>query len=297
MGIYNRDYVREGRGGGDFFAGGGAAACKWLIIANVAVFVLQLLTNNLLTAWLSFDPERVIFGGQVWRLLSYAFCHGGIWHILFNMLFLWWFGKTLEVMYGTREFVAFYLTAAVVAALAFVGLEFLIAGLTNINGLPPMIGASGSIMAIVMVYAIHFPRERIYIWFFIPIEIRWLVLLYIVFDAYPVLLALGGLAPAGNVAHAAHLGGLAFGFAYKKFEWRISSLFGSWRLPRWDRRFGSRRQIRIYDESKKSEAADTVSLDEQVDAILEKISREGEAGLTDREREVLKDASRRYRSR
>src|SRR5262249_39604855 len=79
---------------------------------------------SLVQEWAELDTRKLLHG-QVWRLLTHAFCHErfGVFHILFNMLFLYWWGCTIESMYGTREFLAFYLTAAVVAGLAFVGLD------------------------------------------------------------------------------------------------------------------------------------------------------------------------------
>ena len=81
---------------------------------------------SIVQEWLELDPRKVVFRGEVWRLLTYAFCHErtGVLHILFNMIVLFWFGVTLETMYGQREFLLFYLTAAVVSGLAHVGLGF-----------------------------------------------------------------------------------------------------------------------------------------------------------------------------
>ncbi len=134
------------------------------------------------------------------------------------MLFFYWFGSTLEVMYGSREFLLFYLSAALTASLAFVGLD-LITG-----GAAPMIGASGAVMGVTMLFAIHYPRHVIYVMLIIPIEVRWLVCLYVIFDLHPVLLALAGDRQFTGVAHAAHLGGLAFGFLYWKRGWRLEPL-------------------------------------------------------------------------
>jgi len=102
------------------------------------------------------------------------------------MLLLYWFGCTLESMYGSREFLLFYLTAAVVAALAYIGLELY----TNSN--VPGVGASGATMAVAMLYATHFPRETFRIFWFWPVEMRWIVLVYVIWDLHPVLLALAG---------------------------------------------------------------------------------------------------------
>src|SRR5438067_895432 len=126
MGIYDRDYYRKE---GPSFLGtlaSRAPVCKWLILINVIVFFIQLATNyrhpvynSLLeggpvTDALILKPEAVVHG-EVWRLLTYAFLHSveTPWHILFNMVFLWWMGHELEEMYVSREFLTLYLVSAV----------------------------------------------------------------------------------------------------------------------------------------------------------------------------------------
>ena len=237
--------------------------------------------------WLELDADRVFPGFQLWRLVTYAFCHSedSIWHIFMNMLALWFFGPTLERMYGTREFTWFYLLAAAVAGTVFLGLELLMGQV-----ILPMIGASGAVMAVLMLYAIHYPRQVVRIWGIIPIEVRWIVGLFIIIDLFPVLRSLGGrVDQMDNVAHSAHLGGVMFAYLYFKLQWRFERLSLGFRLPEWFSRRAPRGNLRLYEPPDK--------LDEQVDAILEKISHSGESSLTDQEREVLKAASNRYKRR
>ena len=342
MGIENRDYVRGGSSGSGGYAtyGGGYGygsgrmppACKWFLILNIAVFVLQLVWTTgpteteikrhrdqmvELLEQSGTDPDQAeqyvrqevrrfardrysvvqrafelapdkVFHFQIWRLVTYAFCHSdqSVWHIVFNMLALWFFGPTLERMYGTREFAWFYLMAAVVSGLAFIGLELFL------GSLHPVIGASGAIMAVLMLYAVHYPRQIIRIWGIIPIEVRWIVGLFIIVDFFPVLQSLGGRMTGDNVAHSAHLGGVAFGYLYFKYQLRLERLFAGFKLPDFSsRRSASRGNLRLY------EPPSAEDLDAKVDAILEKISQSGEASLTDQEREILKTASHRYKKR
>jgi membrane associated rhomboid family serine protease len=231
-------------------------------------------------------PDKVFPGFQLWRLVTYAFCHSEatVWHIVFNMLALWFFGPTLERMYGTREFVWFYLMGALAAGVAFIALEMFL------GQMHPVIGASGAVMAVLMLYAVHYPRQVVRIWGIIPIEVRWIVGLFIIIDLFPVLQSLGGRTNGyDNVAHSAHLGGLAFGYLYFRFQWRFERMF-SFRFPEGSsRRSVSRGNLRLYEPPD--------NLDAQVDAILEKISQTGEASLTDQERDILKAASNRYKKR
>jgi membrane associated rhomboid family serine protease len=244
---------------------------------------------SIVQEWLELDTAKVTRYGQVWRLLTHAFCHdrAGIWHILFNMLCLYWFGCTLESMYGSREFALFYLTAAVVAALGYVGVEL------QTGSSMPAVGASGAVMAVMMLYTMHYPRQIIYICWVIPIEMRWLMALYVVWDLHPVLLVLAGDQVMTGIGHAAHLGGLAFGFLYFKFQWRLETL--TWRLH-WPRR-ARRSQPRLRLVAESFDDAEPDREMEQLDQLLQKISASGQASLTDDERALLQKASERIRGR
>ncbi len=222
---------------------------------------------SLVQEWCELDTNKVIHRAEGWRLLTHAFCHSrdGIFHIFFNMLFLYWFGCTLEMMYGWREFLLFYLAAAVFAALTYMGVEF------ATGSKIPAIGASGAVMAVVMLYAMHFPREPIrVIWF--SIEMRWLVLFYLIWDLHPVLLSLAGDRVFTGVASAAHLGGLAFGFIYAKFNWRFEPIvFWPGRRRRYPR-------LASRSASSRLPARQAVTSESRLDDVLEKLSDAGWAG-------------------
>jgi membrane associated rhomboid family serine protease len=299
MGVYDRDYYRNDppRGG---MLGGVAPVCKWLIAINVAVFVLQLMTDDPggrggVTDWLVLSPSGVMQRFEVWRLLTYAFCHAAdIWHILGNMFFLWICGSQVEPIYGPREFLRFYLTAAILSGLGFLGFELL----TGRDA--PSLGASGAVMGVAMLCAMYYPTMKIIVMFVLPIELRWLVAIYVVYDLYPVLRELGGARAFDHVAHAAHLSGLLYGYLYRRFDLRYTRLLAGWSWPRMKRvvRTATSRKpenVRLY--SPPQEAVPTPDLKLRVDEILEKISAQGESSLTESERELLKEASRRYKKR
>ncbi len=240
MGLQNRDYFRSeyesswNGGGSDY------PVVKKLLIVTIAVFVLQILSTrnstpqehlaevnkyaeqlrkenpnasdeeiksyvqtlpptriSLLQSFFELDSSKVS-KGQIWRLLTYAFCHTRLdpTHILFNMLGLWWFGRTLEQMYGSREFLWFYLVSAFISGLAFVGLNLA----TGHEG--AAVGASGSVLAIMCLFAWHFPTHIIRIFFVLPVEVRWVVILYAVYDFHPALLQLSGELRPDGIAHA-----------------------------------------------------------------------------------------------
>jgi len=288
MGIYNRDYFRnDNRPLREGFL---ASGFKWIIAVNVVVFICQIVSNDALTRWLDLAPDDVRHG-QIWRLVTYAFCHdthGLPLHILFNMLFLYWFGATLERMYGTREFVLFYLAGALVSGAANLGLSLFL------RDQAPAIGASGAVMAVLMLYAIHFPRDEMYVFLF-RVQVRFVVLFYVVVDLLPVLQAVRGDGRTDNVAHMAHLGGLAFGYLYHHFGLRLDRGWGSIKNLRAPRIRIKRppESIRVYDPYKEEDPSE--NLDVKVDAILAKIQAHGEASLNDQERETLRRASQRYK--
>ncbi len=291
MGFENRDYYRDSSS--DWSRGFGAnSALRWLIGVTIAVFIGQNIPSLAVTESLELATDKVFPGGQVWRFLTYAFCHttDDPLHLVFNLLVLWWFGRTLEERLGTREFVAFYLTAALFAAVCYWGLQTVVLKQPSL-----MLGASGAVMAVMAVYAMWYPRQQVMLMMLFPIEIRWLIWAYVAFDTIPIWWALRGEGVDTGVAHAAHLGGLLFGFLYQLFELRLSNWL-SWRgLPAWWRDRRRRRSMRLY--TPEANEAESQNLDGQVDDILRKIHEQGESSLTDRERKLLNEASRRYRER
>jgi membrane associated rhomboid family serine protease len=248
---------------------------------------LPVMRVSVVQEWLELSPGKTIEEGQLWRLVTCAFCHNryAIWHILFNMLALYWFGTRLERMYGSREFLLFYLAAAVCSSLAYVGLAFYSA--SNV----PAIGASGAVMGVMMLYVIYYPFETFLLFWVVPVPLWVLLSLYVLYDLHPVLLLLAGDQFFTGVAHAGHLGGLAFGFLYWRLNLRLEAVFEF----RWQ---GTRRR-------KPAPFRDPVVLAhpardefaERVDEILKKIGEQGKESLTDEERNILIEASQKYRNK
>jgi membrane associated rhomboid family serine protease len=305
MGIYDREYYRRS---GPSFLGSISSpgqACKWLIIANAIAFVLQMLTLGQdgsdagpFTEALWLDVPAVLHG-EVWRLLTYAFLHDPYsWmHVVFNMLFLWWFGTDVEDLYGTREFLTFYLVSALVG-----GILFVVGNLLGIRG-NICLGASGAVTAVMVLCACHYPNRVIYLFFFLPIPIWFFILFQLAPDAYYFLLALrGNMAAPGRTAVAVHLGGAAFAFVYFKRNWRLQQWWTT--LRTWHKQT-SRPRLRVYREEPVAAsvpALDAASdIDEQmeakVDAVLEKVARSGQDSLTENERQILLRASEVYKRR
>lgn len=293
MGFENREYYRDP----DWQPGraSGHSAVFWLIVLSVVAFVGQLIFRPHFAEWLQLSTDDTLSKGQLWRLVTYAFCHDteNPLHIVFNLLCLWFFGRTLQDRLGNREFVAFYLFAAVVAGLSFLGLH---AGFLRERAFA--MGASGAVMAVMAVFAMWHPRQQVYLMGLLPIEIRWLVMAYVVIDTLPIWAALSGKPGHDGVAHAAHLGGLLFGFVYHIFELRLSNWLSVRRVPAWWRDRERKKSVRLYShDDEAAESPPENDLDEKVDEILRKIHEHGEASLSERERRLLAEASRRYRER
>jgi membrane associated rhomboid family serine protease len=296
MGIYDRDYYRpEGSRGFSSFSDRGQM-CKWLIGINVVMFVIQLVAQDAgstaVTDALALDPAAVLHG-QVWRLLTYAFLHDPtIWqHIVFNMLFLWWFGADVEDLYGPKEFLAIYLVSAVVG-----GVVFTLTSLTPVNG-GICLGASGAVTAVMVLCALHYPRKIILLFFVIPIPIWLFVGFNVAQDAFMFINR-----QRTEVAVAVHLGGALFAFGYYKQHWQLVPYF--MKLQRW---FKERRRppLRVYREEppealamKAAPATETDEpFEEKLDRVLEKVASAGQQSLTEGERRILLRASEIYRKR
>ena len=113
MGIYDREYYRGETGGPSWFSGV-APWCKTLIVINCVAFLLQNALRGdspLFEDWLEASPEAIFQHGRIWQLWTATFLHSGILHILGNMWFLWLVGREMESLYGSRDFLAFYLLA------------------------------------------------------------------------------------------------------------------------------------------------------------------------------------------
>jgi membrane associated rhomboid family serine protease len=233
-----------------------------LLIVNVIVYFLQQAIPGL-EAQLAFVPAFVLM--RPWTMVTYMFVHGGLMHIGFNMLTLYFFGPRVEQRLGSERFFVLYFFSGICGALAM----FLF------NPMSAVIGASGAIFGVMFAYAKFWPRDQVLVWGVLPVEVRWLV-------GISTLIALFGIGT--GVAHFAHLGGFVGGFLYllflerrhgaKKFRAQVNSAAppADALASRWQK----------VDRSRVHE----VNRDE-VNRILDKISASGVKSLTPTERQFL----------
>ena len=185
-------------------------ATRAIILTNMVVFLLQVLTGPVFDGLFALQPPGPLF--EPWQLITYAFLHGGLAHIFFNMFALYMFGPELEHVWGTRRFTVLYFASVLTAALV------QLATTTLTGSTESTIGASGGVFGLLLAFALYFPRRKL---FLIPIPIpipAWLfVTLYGLLELF-----LGVTHTEAGVAHFAHLGGM-LGAGLVMLYWRLQA--------------------------------------------------------------------------
>ncbi len=277
------------------------SALRVILLLNVLIFVLQAIVvafgggavvSGLFNVF-GFIPDWKISLLQPWRLVTYMFLHGSVLHVAFNMLWLWWMGRPVEEQLGPRNFLVIYFGSGIGGALINLVLSpFFPATVT--------IGASGAVFGMMVAFAMLFPRIPIMLLFFPPIEARFLVAGLIAID-------LLFISSADNVARIVHLGGALWGYIIlklylqgynydlwfelmkKKFRSRPSvKRTGSTTTSGSSASKGKSRMRKVTD----AEIVEEYGQDE-LDRILDKISKSGYEGLTAEEKRVLFELSRK----
>lgn len=257
---------------------GGFTLTPWvkrLLIANTAVFLVTAMLGG--RQWLELYPAAVLT--RPWTLVTYMFAHGGVFHLLVNMLGLFFFGTPLEERWGSREFIKFYLICGLGGALA----SFVFYN-------TPVIGASAAVYGVMLAFAMNWPDAPIYIYAIFPVKAKWLVTIFVAISLFSALTA-----SDSGVAHFAHLGGFAAAWLYLKLDYRTGAPLK--RL----KRFFNRPKLTVISGSPpppqpkpRARRLDERAYDD-VDKVLDKISTQGIASLTPEERKLLDEVSRKYR--
>jgi membrane associated rhomboid family serine protease len=322
MGIANRDYYRDNAD--SRWALENTPAVKILLILNVVIFILQIVVVrpfepsdlkkhfgdstpfdfeqlndrdmenvfrnfpqvSVVQEYGELDVNRTVYKGQVWRVLTSAFLHSrtSFWHLVMNMLCLFWFGRDVELIYGSKEFTWFYLVSAILAGICFVGFSLLTKSSSS------AIGASGAVMAVMMLFTMHYPRHIFNLFMVIPIEMRWVMAIYIAYDLHPLLLRVSGDQVFTGVAHAAHLGGVAFGYLYFRNQWRVSRFVPDLKNRRLTVQTLTPQRVAFENPIRLTEREEL-----ELDQLLEKIAKDGMSSLTVAERDRLLNASDRVK--
>lgn len=248
---------------GSYFA---SNAVNKLIIATVAVYIVEQLFRSTVDRVFALSPRQVVENLYIWQPLTYMFLHGGPMHLFFNMLMTWFLGSALESVWGGRRFLKYYVACGLGGA----AFTMLFTYHTTV------IGASGAVFGLYLAYAILFPNNYIYIYFLFPIKAKYLVAFLALFQ-----LAQGVSGPSG-IAYFAHLGGMAGGLLFFRRE-MMATRWG-WRTRRWWNDYSRVRK----EEWKRQEG-------EKIDSILDKIASKGYEHLSTTERRILENYSRKQK--
>lgn len=278
---------------------------KYLIIANLGVFLFaNLISGGVLT--IAGEPLSRYFaeymflwplgeGFLPWQLISYMFIHLDFWHIFMNMLMLWMFGMEVENTWGSKKFLLFFIACGIAGGLS----NLLIAPLFSSPG--ATIGASGGVYGVLVAFAMLFPNRYVYIYFFLPLKAKYLITGLIAIEVF-----YGVTGSREGVAHMAHLGGAILGAIWVLLDSRGTIDVMLRRVSSRGRttdRYSSAGNDRMYQAtvhpitppSRTSSTSNTEFERYQhlIDEILDKIGKQGYSALTEEEKRLLLDASKR----
>ena len=298
----DRPYMRQEYGSSGFHLLGPRPASLALMISLVVAFCLQAMgTSGFIGSYFALSPEGLIHG-RIWQFLTFQFLHADFFHLLFNLVGLWFFGRFAEERLGKTHFLLLYFLSGIAGGLLQVSLGFALP-----NVFPGQtLGASAGICGLIAAFSILEPDGMILLFFVLPVRAKYLLYISMGIAAFFTVTAIfGSHTSAVTVAHAAHLGGILFGVFYtRKGSHLVDNLTS--RFP--SRRSSSRqppfRNSLFKSSSTKRNRADEPSelpskefMSQEVDPILDKISAHGIQSLTERERQILQAARNRMSKR
>ena len=289
MGIYDRDYYQPQQQG--LTLRRPQTAVVTLIVINVGIYLIDsLFFKNRLIDMMGARASDLLHPWYWWRFLTYGFAHAPApMHVAGNMIGLFFLGRDVEYRYGRNEFLAFYLICVVLSGMVWAAAT-LAAGEPNAL----VIGASGAVVGVIVLFAFNFPKRTILLFFVIPLPAWVLGLLIVVMDLSG---ATGIHQTGGNVAYVVHLAGAAFAALYYQLHWNITGLFSNWNLDIAKRRRSKFRVVNPDEMPERGEDTGDDELTRQADAVLDKINREGIESLTRKERKILQKASKQAQER
>jgi membrane associated rhomboid family serine protease len=300
------NYYRPGGFGFSFFP----PVIKNLLIINGVVFFIQIVGqqvgigsgytfSDVIMKYFSLIPLEGIGSANFypWQLITYQFMHGGFGHIFFNMFSLWMFGMEIENMWGSKKFFYYYIICGVSAGIFHLILSPILTGLSV-----PTIGASGAIYGVLIAFGIIFPNRYIFLYFLIPIKAKYLIAFMILLEIFAIN------SVDSTVAHLAHLGGALAGFIFIMFDpntdAEIKYLFKKTPYRRAAKPFnpfgGIKNRFKKKEEVEEAkfyeikEEENHIS-QEDIDKILDKISQSGYQNLTEKEKRILFEASKKIK--
>ena len=316
MGFENRDYNREafgmsgGFGSGGFGGGGGgglggrlsgASITTWLLIINAVVYLLDAMLAGAsrsggftISKWGALNLDTAVYGFQIWRFLTFQFLHADFFHVLFNCIGLFFFGPLVEQWWGSRRFLAFYLTCGVTAGVMYALIAGLLPGVifpaeavqAGAHNVIPLVGASGGLFGILIGAALLFPNLKVMLLIPpVPMTMRTMALIFLGIAFFSILI--GGRNAGGQVAH---LGGAAMGYVLIRYPGFIA-----WadRLNAGSRRGGPSLKQRVQKVQQQRASQQRMKDQQEVDRILAKVRDHGLHSLTQSEQRTLQRETQR----
>ncbi|GAB2554316.1 rhomboid family intramembrane serine protease [Spirosoma aerophilum] len=286
-----------------------------LILVNVVVFLVLLLTKVSLTmaentGLYTYIGSQLMIPGNInaflhkpWTLFTYFFTHEEIFHILYNMLFLYWFGRLIDEYLGNRRLMGLYIMGGIAGGLLFLAMYNLVPYFQNQADSRPMLGASAAAFSVAVGAATLLPNYTFHLLFFGPVRIKYIVFFFII-------LSVAQSAGSNAGGHLAHLGGALMGFAYVKLLQNGTDLGRPiyWLADGWSNLLKPKPAIKVSYRQRSNASAQTSAYvasagassasastpdQDEVDNILDKISRSGYESLTREEKQKLFRASQR----
>jgi membrane associated rhomboid family serine protease len=247
------------------------------------LFAKQSGFGAILTDYLAVPTHLPKLLNRFWTPFTYMFLHAGFFHILFNMLWLFWIGKIFEEYLNSKKLTFVYLGGGLAGALFYILCYNLFPAFEQTKLISAAVGASAAVTAVVVATAVLLPDYTISLLFFGPVKLKWIAIIYIVID----LISIAGPNAGG---HLTHIGGALFGFFYIKslqngLDW--NKPFENFFLPKSKLKVVSKN----YDAPART-TKNTIPDQEAVDRILDKISQTGYNNLSKKEKEILFNASK-----
>ncbi|PIU19434.1 MAG: hypothetical protein COT18_07560 [Elusimicrobia bacterium CG08_land_8_20_14_0_20_59_10] len=225
---------------------------RWLAAAFLAGWLAELLLGFRLSFYFGLVPFNVTGQYWLWQTVTYIFIHADFWHFLFNAFMLWMLGRMLEPEMGSRKFLLYFLACGAAAALVTVA--------WTPGSIRPVVGASGAIYGLLAAFAWLHPHTTVYVYFLFPMSARTMAVLLGLME-----FVLTYSRPGSGVSNITHLGGLAAGLLWLWTERRLAR---------------AAREAPAPDRQKLAALEDAAREQEEIDRLLEKISRHGQESLT-----------------
>jgi len=246
-------------------------AIKILIWINVGMFFLKVISSSQVDLARLFGLSPKTIWPMIWQPVTYMFIHGGVFHVLINMFVLWMFGSEMESIWGKKEFLKYYFLTGIGS-----GLIWLLFNIPQPYSV--LIGASGAVYGILLAYGMMFPNRTVYLYFLVPIKVKWFVIFL------GVIAFISSFNSYSNISHITHLSGMMIGYIYIRYYRR-------WK----DLKFSVYKQFEEFRISHRTQKnKQKMKLQYKVDHLLDKINQVGFDNLTEDEKTFLYKSSKDF---